>query len=114
MKVILQNTIINAIQAVDYDGRIEITCRRRKDGVVETRTRGNGGGIQVEQKERIFGPILPAKEDGTGIGLWITKRLGTALSGGIETAGNRVDETEFAIAIPVREKDNAKGNGPAG
>ena len=35
----------------------------------------NGGGIRIEPKERIFEPFLSTKEDGTGIGLWITKRL---------------------------------------
>lgn len=113
LKVILQNTIMNAIQAVDYDGRIEITCRRQKSSV-EIRVKDNGGGIQVTPKERIFEPFLSTKEDGNGIGLWITKRLVHRLSGNIEIAGSGEDETEFVITIPMREKDNAEDEGSAG
>lgn len=113
LKVILQNTIMNAIQAVDYDGRIEITCRRQESSV-EIRVKDNGGGIQVTPKERIFEPFLSTKEDGNGIGLWITKRLVHTLSGSIEIADSRENETEFVITIPMREKDNAEDESSAG
>lgn len=111
--MILQNTIINAIQAVDYDGQIEITCRRQ-EGSVEIRIKDNGGGIQVTPKERIFEPFLSTKEDGNGIGLWITKRLVHTLSGSIEIADSKEDETEFVITIPMRERDNAEDESSAG
>lgn len=113
LKVILQNTIINAIQAVDYDGRIEISCRQEESGV-EIRVKDNGGGIQVTPKERIFEPFLSTKEDGNGIGLWITRRLVHTLSGEIRIAGGREDETEFIITLPVRGEDDAKDESSAG
>lgn len=113
LKVILQNIIINAIQAVDCDGQIGITCRRREYDV-EIRIKDNGGGIQVEPKERIFEPFLSTKEDGTGIGLWITKRLVTTLSGTIGIAGGKEDETEFVITLPVGERDNAEDKDSTG
>ena len=115
LKVILQNTILNAIQAVDYDGRIAITCRGQGDHVT-IRIKDNGGGIQVEPKERVFEPFLSTKEDGTGIGLWITKRLVGTLSGSIEIAGGGDGETEFVITIPrAREsREDAEDKGSAG
>ena len=113
LKVILQNTIINAIQAVDYDGRIEISCRQEESGV-EIRVKDNGGGIQVTPKERIFEPFLSTKEDGNGIGLWITRRLVHTLSGEIRIAGGREDETEFIISLPVLGEDDAKDESSAG
>ena len=115
LKVILQNTILNAIQAVDYDGRIAITCRGQGDRVT-IRIKDNGGGIQVEPKERVFEPFLSTKEDGTGIGLWITKRLVGTLSGSIAIADGRDGETEFVITIPrAREsRENAEDKGSAG
>ena len=100
LKVILQNTIINAIQAVDYDGRIEIACGRQGDGTA-IRIKDNGGGIQVEPKERVFEPFLSTKKDGTGIGLWITKRLVGSLSGDIRITESEMHETEFVITIPM-------------
>lgn len=76
LKVILQNTIINAIQAVDYDGKVEIFTGKNRENNGENIViciKDNGGGIKIEPKERIFEPFLSTKEDGTGIGLWITK-----------------------------------------
>ena len=86
------------IQAVVYDGRIEITCRRRGTALCRSGSRTTAAELKWNRrKERIFEPFLSAKEDGTGIGLWITKRLVTTLSGGIETAGDCTDETGFVI-----------------
>lgn len=110
LKVILQNTILNAIQAVDYDGRIEISCGKDGEEVVIC-IKDNGGGIKVEPKERIFEPFLSTKEDGTGIGLWITKRLVNTLYGRIEIIDGRPNETEFKIVIPMKEKKDAEDKG---
>lgn len=113
LKVILQNTIINAIQAVEDDGKIAIRCRREAENVI-IHIRDNGGGIKIEPKERIFEPFLSTKEEGTGIGLWITKRLVNTLSGKIEIVDGKRNETEFKITIPVKEKTDAEDKGFAG
>ncbi|SCJ30015.1 Sensor protein ZraS [uncultured Eubacterium sp.] len=100
LKVILQNIIINAIQAVPYDGQIEITCHQSGDKVL-MRVRDNGGGIKIEPKERVFEPFMTTKETGTGIGLWITKRLVDSLEGEIAIIEPRSGETAFIITIPM-------------
>ena len=109
LKVILQNIIINAVQAVDSDGRIEISCGREK-GRVWIKVRDDGGGIAVEPKERIFEPFLTTKEEGIGIGLWITKRLSDSLGGRIEVTEPAQGETEFTLYLPEggteEERDN--------
>lgn len=100
LKVILQNIIINAIQAVSYDGRIAITCQKIENSAV-MRIRDDGGGIRIEPRERIFEPFMTTKEMGTGIGLWITKRLVDSLEGKIIVAEPMNGETEFVISIPM-------------
>lgn len=72
IKVILQNIILNAIQAVNFDGRIDISCLQNNEEVI-VKIKDNGGGIKIHPKEKIFDPFISTKEDGNGIGLWITK-----------------------------------------
>ena len=104
LKVILQNIIINANQAVSCDGWIEISCHEI-DSRVLIRIRDNGGGIRIEPKERVFEPFMTTKERGTGIGLWITKRLVDSLEGEIAVTEPTNGETEFVISIPKNRSE---------
>lgn len=100
LKVILQNIIINAIQAVECEGEIRIRCcREGEDALIEICD--NGGGIQIYPKERIFDPFVTTKEKGTGIGLWITKRLMDTLDGKIRVETKKLGETTFVLLIPM-------------
>lgn len=107
IKVILQNIILNAIQAVDYDGKIEICCCR-EEGKVIVHIRDNGPGIKVKPKEKIFEPFMSTKEDGHGIGLWITKRLMDSLAGEITIKETSNGETEFTLFIPANREEAPK------
>ena len=107
IKVILQNIILNAIQAVDFDGKIDICCCR-EDGNVVVHIRDDGPGIQIEPKERIFEPFISTKEAGNGIGLWITKRLMDSLAGDITINETKHGETEFTLSIPANREEAQK------
>lgn len=106
VKVILQNIIINAIQAVDFNGQIEIGCCQRDDDVV-IHIKDNGPGIKVSPKEKIFEPFVSTKDNGNGIGLWITKRLVDSLGGKILVNDEEAGETEFTIFIPAEARKDA-------
>lgn len=100
LKVILQNIIINAIQAVECGGEIKIKCRREQE-TAQIEIRDNGGGIEIRPVERIFEPFVTTKEMGTGIGLWITKRLVDTLEGDIRVDTEKPGETAFLLSIPT-------------
>lgn len=104
LKVILQNIILNAIQAVNNDGRIEILCYEDHCNAF-IRIKDNGGGIKIEPKERIFDPFMTTKDVGTGIGLWITKRLIDSLNGAVTIAEPDSGETEFVITVPTNRSE---------
>ncbi len=103
IKVILQNIILNAIQAVDYDGEIEVCCQQDSADVI-VKIKDNGPGIKVKPTEKIFEPFMTTKEDGNGIGLWITKRLMDSLEGNISINETPGGETEFVISIPANRE----------
>ncbi len=107
IKVILQNIILNAIQAVNFDGRIDISCLQNNEEVI-VKNKDNGGGIKIHPKEKIFDPFISTKEDGNGIGLWITKKLMTSLNGEIIIDEPNKGETEFTLCIPTNRKEQEK------
>ena len=104
VKVILQNIISNAIQAAGSGGRIAIICRQEADCAV-VRIRDSGSGIQVTPKEKIFEPFLTTKENGNGIGLWITKRLVDTLEGTITVKEPEDGGAEFIVSVPVEKRE---------
>ena len=107
IKVILQNIILNAIQAVNFDGRIDISCLQNNEEVI-VKIKDNGGGVKIHPKEKIFDPFISTKEDGNGIGLWITKKLMTSLNGEIIIDEPNKGETEFTLCIPTNRKEQEK------
>ena len=101
LKVILQNIIINAIQAISEDGLIDIFCGR-KDETIVVIVKNNGEPIPSELREKIFDPFYTTKADGNGIGLWITRRLTDALGGSVKVLEDDQNMTEFEIVLPVK------------
>ena len=101
LKVILQNIIINAIQAIGEDGLIDIFCGR-KDETIVVIVKNSGEPIPSELREKIFDPFYTTKADGNGIGLWITRRLTDALGGSVMVLEDDQNMTEFEIVLPVK------------
>src|SRR4051794_21228078 len=68
------NLILNAIDATQRDGRIELSVTRGP-GHVEVAVRDNGHGIAAEHAGRLFQPYFTTKKHGTGLGLFVTRQL---------------------------------------
>src|SRR5262249_10331274 len=68
------NLVLNAIDATAKGGRIGLTAER-SDGAVEVAVRDDGRGIAPEHAGRLFQPYFTTKKDGTGLGLFVTRKL---------------------------------------
>lgn len=96
---VLINLTLNAMQAVEgRDGaRIEMRARidRRSRPVLQIVD--NGPGIPPDVQERIFVPFFTTKEDGSGIGLSLSRQI-MRLHGGTLTVRSNPDvETVFTL-----------------
>ncbi len=103
---VFMNLIINAAEAMDGKGRLDLTTRLEPDGdYVEIFFADSGHGISEENQERIFDPFFTTKEVGHGTG------LGLAISSGIvkEHDGTIAVESEvgkgatFIVRLPARD-----------
>ena len=99
----IQNVIINAIQASgDRKGTVEVSCIR-KDFYVDVRIADTGQGISPEQIARIFDPYFTTKQgkSGTGLGLFITKKVVDDHNGSIKVDSTPGIGTTITIRLPL-------------
>jgi two-component system sensor histidine kinase HydH len=72
----LLNLFLNAIQAMDQGGVLDISsCRDQDTGKVQLRIADNGQGITPEALSTIFDPYVTGRASGTGLGLAIVHRI---------------------------------------
>jgi PAS domain S-box-containing protein len=109
VKQVLINLLSNAIKYNRQDGTVAVECTPRPPDVLRISIRDNGAGLSAEQLAQLFQPfnrlgMETSAEEGTGIGLVVTKRLVELMGGalGVEsTVGvGSVFWIEFALAPP--------------
>ncbi|WP_296495512.1 cache domain-containing protein [Rhodoferax sp.] len=108
LQQVLINLIINAVQAMPEGGELLLrsvnqTDTEGREGVlIEVCDTGPGLGAAVHDK--LFSPFFTTKNEGNGLGLWISQGLVERYGGGIR-AGNRRDRGEdspgavFCVAL---------------
>ena len=99
----IQNVIINAIQASsEKKGQVTVECTR-KDFYVDIRVEDKGSGIDPSQMSKIFDPYFTTKQSksGTGLGLYITKKVIEDHSGSIKVDSTPNAGTVFTIRLPL-------------
>ena len=99
------NLINNALQAMNYKGRIEIGSALEGENVV-MRFRDTGPGIPGEIGDRVFEPFFTTKkgDEGLGLGLDICRRI-VEQHGGSLTFESEPGNTVFAVSLPLYPKD---------
>jgi two-component system, NtrC family, sensor kinase len=98
------NILMNAAQAMPGGGEILIRTGKN-DQYVFISIADTGVGIKEEDLERVFEPFFTTKEkeQGTGLGLSLCKRLIEANAGKIEVDSAVGKGTTFTIMIPVHQ-----------
>jgi len=93
----LFNLLLNAIQAVDGSGEIQIVAERRNasEGVLEVRD--NGPGVPPERRHEVFKPYFTTQKRGTGLGLAVVQQIVLAHGWEIECQANEPKGDVFRI-----------------
>lgn len=97
----LVNLVINAIQAIEHDGRIEVTAGI-SDAFLAIGVFDNGPGIPPEKLAAIFDPFFTTKAEGHGLGLWIAQQIATAHGGRVMPENRPQGGAAFTIMLPLR------------
>src|SRR5262249_23441769 len=96
------NLILNAIDATAKNGRIAIRAIEENSGV-RVEVRDDGPGVPPPQAARLFQPDFTTKKHGTGLALFVTRKL-VADHGGEVTFDSRPRKgTTFRVWLPRAE-----------
>ncbi len=95
------NLIKNAVQAVAGHEipRIEISSRIDESENIVIEISNNGGAIPAEIAENIFTPFFTTKEDGSGIGLSLSRQIMRLHGGSLRLTSNTDNRVTFALVF---------------
>jgi len=99
MMIALRNIFINAIEAIQGKGEIDIIVSEEKDRI-RLEIKDTGIGIGKELLDRIFESNFSTKDMGTGLGLPISKKIIEEHGGSIRASSKEKEGTQIFIDLP--------------
>lgn len=104
LRQVLLNLLINGAEACLSAGRpiavgiaVEPTEQRVRLNIID-----RGPGIPRKELKRIFEPFYTTKQSGSGLGLYLTRRIVSEMGGTISISGRDGEGTEVIIDLPRR------------
>ncbi|MGL1933295.1 MAG: PAS domain S-box protein [Desulfotalea sp.] len=110
---VVQNIIINSVQAIQTHGQITITCKNitpdsfelpsslDRKHYVQVAIEDNGPGIPAAELPNIFDPYFTTKQEGTGLGLALSHSIITKHNGYITVASLPQQGACFVFYLPA-------------
>lgn len=100
------NLILNSFQAMAKGGTLSIAARQVKGDMgsqVEVAFADTGHGIAAEHIKEIFDPFFSTKDEnkGTGLGLFIARKIVESYQGSIEVRSEKGTGTTFTVSFPA-------------
>lgn len=105
IKQVILNLILNSIDALKLNHKqreITIKCLR-KEGTILLQVINNGPPIPANVQRTMFEPFYTTKELGTGIGLYVCRKIIMKHKGKISCESNEA-HTTFSILLPCHKK----------
>jgi signal transduction histidine kinase len=100
LRRVLENLVLNAIDAMPNGGRL--TLRTRTEGKVAIFEIGDTGkGLTREECDRLFTPYYTTKQHGTGLGLAIVQSVVSDHHGRVTVSSKQGQGTTFQVELPL-------------
>jgi signal transduction histidine kinase len=106
LKRVLINVLTNAVQAIENEGHIRLTCSLTAADKVTITVQDDGCGIPEHIKPHLFQPNFSTKSHGSGLGLAICKHAIDQMGGAIAIDSKEGVGTQVTIELPVAETNN--------
>ncbi|MBI5388153.1 MAG: hypothetical protein HZA90_26100 [Verrucomicrobia bacterium] len=94
----LFNLLLNAIQAVEPAGEIEVFLQKSAPTEATLEIRDNGPGVPPERRKEIFKPYVTTNQKGTGLGLAVVQQIVLAHGWEIECLPNEPRGAVFRMS----------------
>jgi two-component system cell cycle sensor histidine kinase PleC len=108
VKQVMLNLLSNALKFTPHGGRVSITAEERRDGQVRVVVHDTGIGISAEDLKRLAQPFEQIEsqhsktQQGTGLGLALTKSLVEMHEGVLEMSSQPGQGTTVSFTLPIR------------
>ncbi len=102
IKQVITNLTLNAIQAMEYEGKLEVELKvEGQDAILLVKD--NGHGIAEENISKVFMPFFTTKDvgEGTGLGLSVVYGIVKSHGGDISVSSELNKGTTFQVKIPI-------------
>jgi PAS domain S-box-containing protein len=113
----LEQVLINLVSNARDAGATHVAIRTASDAARPDNLRisiaDDGEGIAPGALERLFQPFFTTKPKGTGLGLWLSRRMIQDHGGSMEVKSEIGKGTTFTILLPMREATAAMHEGEA-
>ena len=104
------NILLNALHAVQENGRITVKSRVTSNPMhIVVEIEDNGCGIPNDDLPKIFDPFFSSKSNGTGLGLAVSYGIVKKHEGNIEVFSKVGKGTRFSVKIPVSAERSTAG-----
>ncbi|MBZ5541302.1 MAG: HAMP domain-containing protein [Acidobacteriia bacterium] len=103
MQQVVLNLLLNGIQAIREEGRVEVILEKRS-GRALIRVSDTGRGISRDVLSKIFRPFFTTRKEGTGLGLPLARGIVESHEGRIEVRSEPGRGTQIEIWIPLERR----------
>ncbi len=100
LEQVFMNLALNAKDAMEHGGTITFHSYQQGDEVV-IEVIDSGHGIPLEMQANIFEPFVSTKEDGNGLGLFISHNIIQEHQGTIDLKSEEGQGTQFTLRFPA-------------
>jgi signal transduction histidine kinase len=116
LRRVIENLISNALDALGAaetpSPRIEVLGGENLAGTeIWLRVIDNGPGITISDRERIWSPFFTTRQEGTGLGLALSRKTIEAHGGRLELLSDDRQGTEFILSIPKDPNAETRSEG---
>jgi two-component system sensor histidine kinase HydH len=98
LQQVLQSLVVNAIDALDRGGRLEVQTEPTRTGATVI-VRDHGPGIPAGQLEQVFKPFYSTKPNGVGLGLPLARRLVERMGGSLVLESREGEGTTVRVTL---------------
>jgi signal transduction histidine kinase len=97
---VVLNLVTNALQAIDDGERLVLATRAEAGrGLVEVRDSGHG--VPAQERDRVFEPFFTGREDGIGLGLFVSYGIVERHGGSIVVGDAPEGGASFTVSLPL-------------
>jgi signal transduction histidine kinase len=103
LKQVFINIIKNGIEAMKDGGLIELFCMMNGKDQIQVVIQDHGSGIDEEKLKLMGEPFFTTKQDGTGLGLMVSKKIIDDHKGEIQIESQIGVGTKITILLPIKQ-----------